>query len=58
LETLTRVMYSALGAAGMALAEAADEDKPRLKAEYAVIIGRMAAALRPSPEPDHLVRGA
>lgn len=46
LEPLTRVMYGALGAAGMALAEAADEDKPRLKAEYAAIIGRMASALR------------
>jgi AcrR family transcriptional regulator len=56
LESLTRVMYSALGAAGMALAEAADEDKPRLKAEYAAIIGRMASALRSSP--DHVVRGA
>jgi AcrR family transcriptional regulator len=54
LEPLTRVMYSALGAAGMALAEAADEDKPRLKAEYAAIIGRMAASLRSA----EVVRGA
>jgi AcrR family transcriptional regulator len=60
LESLTRVMYSALGAAGMALAEAADEDKRRLKAEYATIIGRMVSALRSSPDQDQAqaVRGA
>ncbi|WP_043842017.1 TetR/AcrR family transcriptional regulator [Amycolatopsis taiwanensis] len=49
LETLTRVVYSMLGAAGMALAEAADTDKPRLKAEYAAVIGRMLSALQPIP---------
>ncbi|MBP2329871.1 AcrR family transcriptional regulator [Kibdelosporangium banguiense] len=51
LESLTRVLYSALGAAGMALAEATDEDKPRLKAEYVAVISRMVSALRTSPDP-------
>jgi AcrR family transcriptional regulator len=47
-ETLTRVVYGMLGVAGMALAEAADADKPRLKAEYGAVIGRMVASLRPA----------
>jgi AcrR family transcriptional regulator len=55
LPALTRVVYSMLGAAGMALAEAADADKPRLKAEYAAVVGRMLASLRPAAA---AVRGA
>ncbi|WP_290050379.1 TetR/AcrR family transcriptional regulator [Amycolatopsis solani] len=48
LETTTRLVFGMLGTAGMALAEASDVDKARLKAEYASVIGRMAAGLRPS----------
>ncbi|MEU8635662.1 TetR family transcriptional regulator [Amycolatopsis sp. NPDC048633] len=47
LETTTRLVFGMLGTAGMALAEASDVDKPRLKAEYAAVIGKMAAGLRP-----------
>lgn len=55
-EPLTRVVYTMLGAAGMALAEAADADKPRLKAEYAAVVGRMVSAMRPIA--GHVVTGA
>ncbi|VVJ15468.1 Uncharacterised protein [Amycolatopsis camponoti] len=48
LETTTRLVFGMLGTAGMALAEASDVDKPRLKAEYAAVIGRMASGLRPA----------
>lgn len=47
LETTTRLVFGMLGTAGMALAEASDVDKPRLKAEYAAVIGRMASGLGP-----------
>ncbi len=47
LETTTRLVFGMLGTAGMALAEAADSDKSRLKSEYAAVIGRMASGLRP-----------
>ena len=47
LETTTRLVFGMLGTAGMTLAEASDVDKPRLKAEYAAVIGRMASGLRP-----------
>ena len=40
LETTTRLVFGMLGTAGLALAEASDVDKARLKAEYASIIGR------------------
>jgi hypothetical protein len=46
LETTTRLVFGMLGTAGIALAEASDVDKTRLKAEYATIIGRMVSALR------------
>ena len=48
LETTTRLVFGMVGTAGMALAEASDVDKPRLKAEYAAVIGRMATGLRPT----------
>jgi len=48
LETTTRLVFGMLGTAGLALAEASDVDKARLKAEYASIIGRMASGLRPA----------
>ncbi len=56
LETTTRLVFGMLGTAGMALAEASDVDKPRLKAEYAAVIGRMASGLRPVP--GEVLRGA
>ena len=46
LETTTRLVFGMLGTAGVALAEASDVDKPRLKGEYAATIGRMVTALR------------
>ncbi|WP_072476356.1 TetR/AcrR family transcriptional regulator [Amycolatopsis australiensis] len=46
LEATTRLVFGMVGTAGMALAEASDADKPRVKAEYAAVIGRMAAGLR------------
>jgi AcrR family transcriptional regulator len=49
LETTTRLVFGMLGTAGIALAEASDVDKPRLKAEYAAVIDRMVSALRPEP---------
>jgi AcrR family transcriptional regulator len=48
LETTTRLVFGMLGTAGMALAEASDVDKPRLKAEYTAVIGKMASGLRPA----------
>lgn len=48
LETTTRLVFGMLGTAGVALAEASDVDKQRLKAEYAATIGRMVSALRPA----------
>ncbi|NBH04926.1 TetR/AcrR family transcriptional regulator [Amycolatopsis sp. SID8362] len=48
LETTTRLVFGMLGTAGMALAEASDVDKARLKAEYTAVIGRMASGLRRS----------
>jgi AcrR family transcriptional regulator len=50
LETTTRLAFGMLGTAGMALAEASDVDKPRLKAEYAATIGRMVSMLRPASD--------
>ncbi|RSM45255.1 TetR family transcriptional regulator [Amycolatopsis balhimycina DSM 5908] len=50
LETTTRLVFGMLGTAGMALAEASDVDKPRLKAEYAATIGRMVSVLRPASD--------
>ncbi len=47
LDTTTRLVFGMIGTAGMALAEASDVDKPRLKAEYVAVIGRMASGLRP-----------
>lgn len=46
LEPATRITFSMLGAAGLALAEASEVDKPRVKAEYATLIGRLMYGLR------------
>ncbi|WP_433473832.1 TetR/AcrR family transcriptional regulator [Spirillospora sp. CA-142024] len=45
-EPMARVTFNILGAAGMALAEAAEADKPRVKDEYSAVIGRLLAGLR------------
>ncbi|WP_344881861.1 TetR/AcrR family transcriptional regulator [Allokutzneria multivorans] len=47
--TTTRLLFSMLGAAGIALAQAAPEDKPLVKAEYTAVFTRMVAGLRPAP---------
>src|SRR5439155_12192572 len=46
LEPATRITFSMLGAAGLALAEAREEDKPRIKQEYTELIGRLMDGLR------------
>jgi AcrR family transcriptional regulator len=46
LETLSRITFALLGAAGLALAEASDEDKPRVRGEYAALIGQLVLGLR------------
>ncbi|MGI5164764.1 TetR/AcrR family transcriptional regulator [Spirillospora sp. CA-253888] len=40
------VIFRVLGAAGMALAEAPEQDKPRVREEYAQVIGRLLAGMR------------
>ncbi len=49
LETTTRIAFSMLGAAGQALAGAEESEKPRLKSEFAAVIGRLLAGLIPKP---------
>lgn len=46
LEPATRIVFGILGAAGLALAEAAESDKPRVRAEYGAVIGRIVGGLR------------
>jgi DNA-binding MarR family transcriptional regulator len=46
LETTTRITFGMLSAAGLALAEAGEEDRPRVRAEYADGIGRIMWGLR------------
>jgi AcrR family transcriptional regulator len=46
LEPSTRITFSMLSAAGLALAESSEVDKPRVKAEYATLIGRLMYGLR------------
>lgn len=46
LETATRITFSMLGAAGIALAEASEVDKPRVKEEYTTVISRLMYGLR------------
>lgn len=48
-ETATRLVFSLLGAAGMALGGADAEDKTRLKDEYAGMIRRLLIGLRTGP---------
>jgi AcrR family transcriptional regulator len=47
LDTTTSITFSMLSSAGFALAEAAEADKQRVKAEYAAVIGRLMLGLRP-----------
>jgi AcrR family transcriptional regulator len=49
LETTTRITFGMLSAAGLALAEASEEDKPRVRAEFAAGIGRIMLGLRVEP---------
>ena len=49
LAATTRVTFAILGAAGLALAEAANQDKPRVRAEYRELIQRMISGLRAEP---------
>ncbi|GAA4431879.1 TetR/AcrR family transcriptional regulator [Actinokineospora soli] len=44
--TATHICFTVLGSAGMALAQAAPEDRERLRAEYADVLGRMISGLR------------
>jgi AcrR family transcriptional regulator len=46
LETATRITFAMLGAAGLALAEASEVDKARVKEEYTEVISRLMAGLR------------
>lgn len=46
MEPMVRVTFHIFGAAGMALAEAAEEDKQRVRAEYLQVIRRMLAGVR------------
>lgn len=46
LETTTQLAFGMLGAAGQALSAAATADQPRIKAEYAEVMGRMLTGLR------------
>lgn len=44
-ETMSRLAFSMLGAAGQALSRAAEVDKARVRDEYRTVIGRMLAGL-------------
>lgn len=44
-ETMARLAFSMLGAAGQALSRAPEADKQRIKDEYRMVIGRMLAGL-------------
>lgn len=46
LETATRITFAMLGAAGLALAEASEAEKPAVKAEYTEVIARLMTGLR------------
>lgn len=49
LETATRLVFGMLSSAGVALAEAAEEDKPRIKAECATFVqGLLTGIARPA----------
>jgi AcrR family transcriptional regulator len=44
-ETMSRLAFAMLGAAGQALSRAAEADKARIKDDYRLVIGRMLAGL-------------
>jgi AcrR family transcriptional regulator len=46
LEPATRITFSMLSAAGLALSEASEVDKPKVKVEYGTLIGRLMYGLR------------
>jgi AcrR family transcriptional regulator len=49
LTPMTNITFHMLGAAGLALAEAPEPDKPRVKAEYGALISRIMRGLRIGP---------
>lgn len=46
LEPMARIIFHIFGAAGMSIAEAPEEDKPRVKAEYSQVITHLFSGLR------------
>lgn len=48
LDTMSRIAFAMLGAAGQALARADEGDKERLRDEYRLVIGRLLAGLIPA----------
>ena len=52
LDPTAKIAFAMLGAAGKALAMATAEDKPRVREEYQLVIGRMLAGLVVSPRKD------
>lgn len=46
LEPLARVTFHLMGTAGMALADAADEDKEQVKADYTRVLATMLTGMR------------
>jgi AcrR family transcriptional regulator len=52
LDPTAKIAFAMLGAAGKALAVATAEEKPRLREEYQMVIGRMLAGLVVSPRTD------
>jgi AcrR family transcriptional regulator len=49
LDTMSRLAFAMLGAAGQALSAASEADKPRLRDEYRLVIGRMLTGLVATP---------
>jgi AcrR family transcriptional regulator len=48
-DTTARIAYAMLGAAGQALAQASEADKPRVREEYRLVIGHLLAGLATEP---------
>lgn len=49
LDTASHVAFAMLGAAGQALSKAGEDDKPRIRDEFRLVIGRMLLGLVASP---------
>jgi AcrR family transcriptional regulator len=48
IETLTRITFHLLGAAGLALADATESDKPRVRTEYSQVIRQLLSGVQTS----------